>query len=304
MKLRTIADIYVYEKVLAPSTVNSYLRRADLFDDAIDYQSVTALSKDDILKWRDMLIAKGVRATTINSYIRHCKALWSFALDSEFVTDARVFSLQRLPEIKIKKTISSHTISVAQDSLRYGTLKNSWFWFPLLVLQTETGVRNKQLRSLKYEDVDLENEVLFCSAEGNKCNRANQIPITINVVTHLREYFRLSRSALGRDLSPKEYIFEIARYDTKYKRHSDGMSEFQLLSHYRNLSQAISEQTGEKISGHRLRHSLATRIGSQPNVNIRVVQEYFGWSSIQTAQNYVQVGLSQKRDLIRMLKTA
>jgi len=102
-----------------------------------------------------------------------------------------------------------------------------------------------------------------------------------------------------RDLNQEELLFNISRYDFTYKANDEGMmTTEQLQGMYHRLSRRVIAITGERISGHRLRHSLATRIGSRPEINIRVVQEWFGWKNISTTQSYIQVSLDQKRALI------
>lgn len=302
MKLEDIGKRYVYEKVLAPTTITSYTRKAMLFDESIEYSSIENLTQDDVFQWRDKLIQKGVRATSINSYIRHCRVLWQFAFEKGWVENQVVFNIRRLPEIKIKKTISNASLECVKNCFSADDYGCAWFWLTVFTFQSETGIRNAQLVNIKAKDINLNEGTLFCSPQGSKTNTGNELPLTQNIINAMVQYFKHSRKMLGRNLQPDDFLFEIARYDRKFKLYSDGMSVAQLHGSYRKLSKVLMRKTGERISGHRLRHTLATKIGSQSNVNIRVVQEFFGWSSIQTAQNYIQVGLSQKRELISILQ--
>ncbi len=299
LKLTDLATRYTYESVLAEDTVKTYHYRAALFDQFHAYKSIEYLTLQDVLKWRDQLITQGIRATSINNYVRHCKVLWKYAYDLELVSDQTVFSVKKLPEVKKKRVIMDETIKKAFSLIC--SMKNAWFWSSVVLLQAQTGIRNRQILNIRAADIDFTNAVLYCRPEGNKTKGSNEIPLSQEVIQTVSIYFDQSQRILGRDLHHDEYLFEIARYDSSYKLQKEGMSSDQLQSIYKTLSSSLEKTHGERITGHRLRHTLATKLGSQANVNIRVIQEFFGWASIQTAQNYVQVGLSQKRDLLEVL---
>ncbi len=299
LKLTDLATRYTYESILADDTVKTYHSRAALFDRFHAYKSIEDLTLQDVLKWRDSLLKREVRSATINSHIRHCRVLWKFAYELELVSDQAVFSVKKLPEVKKKRLIMDDTIKKAFSLL--WSMNNSWFWSSIVLLQAQTGIRNRQVLNIRAVDIDFTNAVLYCRPEGNKTNGSNELPLSPDMIECLQAYYTQSQHILGRDLYREEYLFEIARYDSSYKLQKEGMSPDQLQSIYKKLSTSLEKTHGERISGHRLRHTLATRIGSQANVNIRVIQEFFGWASIQTAQNYVQVGLSRKRDLLEIL---
>ncbi len=300
LKLTDLATRYIYETDLAKDSIKAYLSRAKLFDQFQAYKCIEELTLQDVLKWRDKLKCENVRPASINNYIRHCKVLWRYAYDLGLVTDQAVFGVKRLPEVKKKRVLGDDTIKEALSLI--WAMDNNWFWLTLVLLQSQTGIRNRQMLNIRTSDIDFANAVLYCRPEGNKTNGSNELPLTQEVIQSLQGYFSKSQRILGRDLHREDYLFEIARYDPAYKKQPNGMSDNQLYSIYNKLSKLLKETHGERISGHRLRHTLATRIGSQADVNIRVVQEFFGWASIQTAQNYVQVGLSQKRDLLENLQ--
>ncbi len=297
MKLLEVVNQYCYENILAKDTKSTYFKRVKAFDERVNYESIATLSKDDVLHWRDLLLEEGKRHTTVNNYIRHCKAIWQFAMDQEIiVADDNIFSVRKLPEIAKKKVISEKTVNTALLNL---TSQNDWFWHAVILLQADLGIRNRQLIMIQKCDVCLETDVIYCSAEGNKKRKDNTLPLSNLSVGVIKDFLKRSTDHLGYTLRPDDYLFEIGRYDSKYKKYDHGrMTRSQLQGMYTRLSNKIFTQTGERISGHRLRHTLATKIGSRPDVNIRVIQEWFGWTCIQTAQNYIQVSLEQKRALI------
>ena len=301
MKLQEVVSRYCYENVLVEDTVKTYQKRVKAFDDRINYESIDSLALDDVFKWRDSLLSEGKSHATINNYIRHCRAIWQFAMKQGWVNgDTNIFSQRKLPEVHKKKVISNKTIDAALVNV---SSKFGWFWQAVILLQADLGIRNRQLVGLKVIDLCLGTQQISCSAESNKMRRENVLPLSESAVLVMSDFLSNSRIYLGRDLRPDEYLFEVGRYDPKFKKYDDGkMTRDQLQGMYHRLSNKILTKTGERISGHRLRHTLATRIGSHPDVNIRVVQEWFGWNCIQTAQRYIQVSLEQKRALMNKTK--
>ena len=303
MKLTDILDQYVYIKQTSEITNSGYKSKLRLFDGAINYNSIDELTEQHVLDWRDKLMAKGCRNTTINSNIRHCRAIYQFAMDQGMVVaEKNIFTVKRLPEIRKKKLVADETLAIAFKCLAELKGGETWFWASIMQTQINLGIRNRQLINIKVGDLDLDNRTLFLSAEGNKVRTSNDLPINKILTDVLVEYMELSEKIIGRKLYRHEYLFVAGRYFPNYKNYSSlMMSNHQLQSMYKKLSLKVEKMTGERITGHRLRHTLASKIGSKHNVNIRVIQEWFGWSSILTAQSYVQVSLDEKRKLIENL---
>ena len=300
-KLSDIVKDYCYEHVLAKDTNNTYERRVRAFEQRIFYDNVAELTRREVFGFRDCLIQEGKRHTTINNYLRHCRVIWQYGMQCGAIPNGEnIFKIPKLPEIRVKKVITEETIQTALDEL---SPRNKWFWHTVITTQASLGIRNKQLVMIDAKHVNLDKKFIYLTSEGNKLRRENVLPLSDELIADLRVYLNFSKVLLGRDLYPDEKLFVIARYDHSFKQQKGNrMSCEQLQGKYHRLSRTVEKITGEKISGHRLRHTLATQIGSRPDINIRVVQEWFGWSCIQTAQNYVTVSVDQKRLLIEGLQ--
>jgi len=300
MKLSAILEQYEYIKHTTEVTKKSYRSKIGQFDKAICYRSANDLTIQHVLDWRDTLIERGCRNTSVNSNIVHCRAVFQFAIDQGIVqSEKNIFNIQRLPEVRKSKTINDQTVSQAFKALEEAKGSRTWFWGTVIHTQMSLGVRNRQIINIKVGDLDLESDTLYLSAEGSKVRKSNCLPISENLKAILLEYLSMSKEIMGRQLYRHEYLFVAGRYFDNYKCYkSKMMSPDQLQSMYRLLSTRVEKVTGERITGHRLRHTLASKIGAKHDVNIRVIQEWFGWSSIQTAQSYVKVSLDQKRNLI------
>lgn len=59
--------------------------------------------------------------------------------------------------------------------------------------------------------------------------------------------------------------------------------------------QRLYKEHGIRIGAHRIRHTMATKLGTTGN--IRVLQEMLGHKSILTTQRYVHVGVGHMRTL-------
>ncbi len=63
----------------------------------------------------------------------------------------------------------------------------------------------------------------------------------------------------------------------------------------------LSQQTPERISSHRLRHTIATELMRDPDRNIHTVKNIMGHQNIATTMKYVAVNHAQMRDLINTM---
>jgi len=112
----------------------------------------------------------------VNNYLRHNKVIWQFAMDRGYApTRDNIFAIPKLPEVKKKKVISQQTIDEALAQL---TPKTRWFWYAVITVQAELGVRNRQLVNIRFKDVCLDRKLVHCRAAGNKNRVENVLPLS------------------------------------------------------------------------------------------------------------------------------
>jgi integrase/recombinase XerD len=133
----------------------------------------------------------------------------------------------------------------------------------ILTLAYSVGLRVSEIVNLKIEDIDSKRMIIYIKNAKGKKDRI--VPLSKNVLTLLREYFKEYR--------PKEYLFNgkscnkysIQSCQKIYKKHIDSESSI-----------------------HTLRHSSFTNL-LENGTDLRIIQKLAGHSSSKTTEIYTHV---------------
>jgi len=150
----------------------------------------------------------------------------------------------------------------------------------LLLLLATTGMRNKELRSLKLEDIHWRTaEVLVCRT---KARRDRVVPLLQEAGDALAEYVLYTRQR-----TDSQRVFLTCVPPVRPFRSSGAISK---------IVRSRLEQSGIElpriVGAHLVRHSLATQLVSQQRP-INEVADLLGHRSIDTTAIYVKVALPQ-----------
>ena len=145
-----------------------------------------------------------------------------------------------------------------------------------------TGIRVSELTNLRLENIDLMGLEIEVSGKGNK---RRVLPIKSNLASDIRSYISGERKANKHSRSP--YLFVSERSNQLH----------------RNTVLDITKNMGEKLSieanNHKFRHTLATRMARNGNINLKVVQELLGHASIDTVfEYYISTSKEELRDAL------
>ena len=141
----------------------------------------------------------------------------------------------------------------------------------------DTGMRFSELHGLEWRDVDFEQEVVRLWETKN--GQARTIPLT-----------RRAMESIGRQLGKDPRNLRVWTFAKGRFRHAwDGMKELMGLA------------DDAQFVPHCLRHTCASRL-IQRGIDLRVVKEFLGHSSIQTTLRYAHLApknLEQARDALQ-----
>lgn len=188
MKIDHLLDKYLAEHVLRPASVRSYRGAGKVFAADLKDPEIETLTVDELLRWRDQILARA-SPTTWNSYHRHLKALWRWAL--------RIGILENDPFLRVKSVPAAHPRKkiLHQDALAsvFGLMSKNpdkyepaWFWIIVLRFMYTTGARRRQVVALRWRDIDWKNDALTFTVEGSKTRREWKIPLTPATMSDLR----------------------------------------------------------------------------------------------------------------------
>ena len=289
---------YVLEKPLCSATVSSYTRILRCFIRDTKIIQLNEITLTPLLEWRLTVITR-TSDISWNTYLRHMRALWKFAILREYVPLSDPF--KELNWGKYKKSSKQKTISQKQLTSIMTFLSNPecilepcWFWKIVIRFMYFTGVRRKQLITIKWGDLDLNHQTIHLSMEGEKTDASRRLPLQDSLIADLRKYKLLVQHHYPKAFSPNSQLFNVTLFYDRYK--GEEMSEEQVSGFFRRLSKGLEFN----ISPHMLRHTMATEMAKTGQ--IKTLQQILGHSDISTTMNfYVHPDINQLRSLVNTL---
>ena len=229
------------------------------------------LGRRDVQAYVDARVRAGLAASTINRQLRDLWAFLRFVEDRDQPIAPGVFRVARLKEGKplprfltdeeywrLEEIVLRKTATGTRDE----HMDRAWFY-----LLAHAGLRLGELCDLYMGDVDLAGRRLVIR-EG-KWKRDRVIPLSETTVTALRDYLAV------RGAAQTEHVLIYRQLKINPRLVENRLSRY-------------GEAVGLKVSPHRLRHTLATRL---VNVSMDVVslQRLLGHEKLETTMVYAHV---------------
>jgi len=289
---KQVAQEYADLNVFNEDTRETIIRIADLFDrrsgsttETYSLQSVIGFKK------QTLAVAKTV---TYNGYLRYLRVLGDYAVERGHINENFFREIKTAPEgQKIQKTISDNDIWIMLSHVRDYQEKYEplWFWLAVINVLFYTGMRRRQLVSLRTRHLDFSegSECIFLSTEGSKTRREWSIPMHPSMVQQLKDVLKHNECVLGRQLKPNDPVFNLCWYisaQAPCPKNPEQMKATSITDFFRR----VNKRTGLKISPHKFRHSLATKLCNpeEGSPDIFGTQALLGHTSIKTTRDYVQ----------------
>jgi len=222
--------------------------------DIIDYQNK---------RLKDTINNHPIKPATVNRELACLRSLFNFAKQrNKFFGENPVSKVKFLEENNQMDRILSY-----EEEER---LLNSCpsYIKPIVITALSTGMRKMEILSLKWENVDLNNNVITIEATNSKTKKKKLIPIS----SELKNELLKQKLKTGY----QEYVFLTSK-GTNFKG-SDSLTRV-----YHN---ACKDAGIGKIGFHGLRHTFATR-GIELTGNVVAVSKILGHRDLQTTMRYV-----------------
>jgi site-specific recombinase XerD len=297
-----LLNSYFTEKRLKTSTCQSYsvatralIRR---FGDCL----VEEVDRDAILKWRSEMLDGRIKAVSWNTYVRKLRVLYEFGLATGKIALAgNPFenTQVRCPK-RPSKTVEKTTLRTVRALLDLSAKEETewrqqsqfhpaWFWRTVFETLIYTGIRANELLTLKVCDLDLQHGLLTIRADVSKNYHERKIPLHDNLMPYLKTLMYVTRK---RKFSSNSQLFNVNLFSRRhYKKEMD-------MNQVSAFFKKLSKLTTQRVSSHRLRHTLATELMRDPDRNIHTVKDILGHKHIATTLKYVSVNEAQMRELI------
>ncbi len=278
-----IEDFITYlqtEKRYSENTINSYKRDLTIFIDFIQKHSGKKISKkliknitaQDIHGFLAFLIKQKSKSSA-NRNLTTVKSFYKFLASHKNIENAQVMAVKSIKNTGFapKSLTSSQMQEVLTNIKSKLDNKNNIQQYVIFILLYGLGLRVSEVANLKYQDITSEN--LIITGKGNK-QRKLPIPDFIKKALKLLpvassdDYLFLTKT--GKQISPRSIQLMVQK-----TRNILGLPSY--------------------FTPHSFRHSFATHLLEQ-GVDIRMVQELLGHSSLSTTQRYLAVN---SQDIIK-----
>ena len=263
------------EEGLSENSINSYISDVKIFVNHVQKEYLDIVT-DDLLKYMSELYKLELAPNTI---ARKRSSFVSFYTYLEKVGYTAKIDFEKIPSVKydynFPETISANDMIEMLDKYPMDTPQNIRNKAILEMLYS-TGVRISELINLTTHNVYADDRLLTVTGKGNK---QRYLPISDYLLELINHYLSNSRGHF-RQKPYNDYIF-LNRFGKKFSR----MGMWKIV-HETVLKQGINKP----ISPHSFRHAFATHL-LEAGVNLRIIQELLGHSSIKTTQIYTNTDL-------------
>ncbi|MDD4178864.1 MAG: site-specific integrase [Candidatus Margulisbacteria bacterium] len=212
---------------------------------------------------------EGSSNKTINNRSILLGTMLRFAIDRNY--------LANLPKISKLKVDKKRPQFYTEEEIARILTKASPFVRDYVLVLLHTGLREGELKRLKWADVDCINRQIY--VELSKSHKFRTIPMNDALYDHLIDLYR-------RKKEHQVYVFEL--------------NEGKPVSDFSHRLKKLLKRLGIEGHLHKLRHTFASRL-VQKGVAIYEVQKLLGHASVQTTQVYAHVRMEDLQRSVRVL---
>ncbi len=242
----------------SPKTVKAYLYYNKKF---IDYANKKFLDvkNDDIKKFLEYMVNKGVAASTLNLIINALKFYYTQILKRKFFYDIKhVKKDKKLPVVLSKKEIQRMVDVMHNPKHKF-----------LIQFLYATGLRISEVIKVRMSEIDLDRKLVLVNQGKGKKDRYTLLP------NSLIDIIKKQKKIKDKD----DYLFT----------GRGGQNHWNIMSVHKIIKIAANKAGIDKnVTAHSLRHSFAIHLLEQ-GTDIRYIQELLGHSRVETTQIYTKV---------------
>lgn len=265
LRQRMIDDMKI--RNMAPNTQYIYTRAVANFS-SFHQQSPDKLTIEDVRDYRLHLIARGLKAASINPIMGALRFFYGTTLGQKQFAEQITFARKedKLPAVLTQDEVVAFLKAVGDLKMRTA-----------FITIYAAGLRVSEVVALTAAEIDSKGMVI-CVRQG-KGRKDRYVMLSEQLLAVLRDYWRRAR--------PPVWLFP-------------GPDPTQAITP-RTLQRACREAADaagldKSVTVHTLRHSFATHLLEQ-GVDIRVIQDLLGHRHIQSTTRYARVALNMIRQI-------
>jgi integrase len=163
--------------------------------------------------------------------------------------------------------------------------------YPALILATNTAMRSSEIRTLTWEQVDLEKRFLVVGRTKTDAGEGRTIPFNPPLYDALKEHSEWYRLMFGR-IEPQWYLFPFG------KLHE--LDPTRPITTLKTAWGNVRERAGVKGRLHDTRHTLITEL-AEGGAGDETIMDIAGHGSRQMLRHYSHIRMQAKREALEMV---
>lgn len=286
-------------KNLSSTTISSYkdiLGQFQRYCTDNEIMNVQDITQNTVKKFLLTCQKIGNNATTTNSKLQRIKAFLNYMIEIEVIEKNPAKKLQRAKEdIKIDVFTDYHIKQMLNYYRRIKQREKAFYAYrdySIIVVLLGTGLRLSELCSLKWTDIDFQNQSLSVFGKNRK---RETIPITEKVTSELATYKVYCEQYFG-ESNKNDYIFT--------NRYNKQLTPNAVKNVFKRLA-SIMNFKDVRLSCHTFRHTFCQKC-IQSGMSTFAVQRLMRHSSIAVTERYAAMwgnDLKEQNDKYNPLNT-
>lgn len=262
-------------KNCAPSTLRNYAQSFEYFmrfNDFTEETTTEEISQSQIFKWMNTMKLEGVKPTSINHYLRDCRAFLYWCMDDTRKYIEPAFKVEMIKgQEEPLKFFTDDDIDTLLEKPRKNESFSAWRTWAIVNWVLGTGNRAATICAVKIGDINFNKKEIVL--QHNKNKKAQIIPLSSSLEVVIKEYMRVWRKDSGKE-------------DWLFPNIGDEQLTTNALRH--SFAKYCESRGVEQTNIHGLRHNFA-RGWIRNNGNQFVLQQVMGHSSTEMTRKYVKL---------------
>ena len=262
------------EKRASANTLQSYKRDIVQYQEYINENDINYLKvdSDDLNSYFEYLKKQGRKTSTISRSIASVRAFYQFLVRTKKIKKDPTAEV-KTPKIekKVPSILTQKEVELLLDQPKCVDLKGIRDK-AMLEFTYATGMRVSEIIALNIDDVNIEDEFVFCHYGYKK----RTIPLGKMAVKTLSDYIKRARPILIKTEDEKALFVNLS--GERLTR----QGFWKIVKYYKEQANITKD-----ITPHVLRHSFATHL-LQNGAELKAIQMMLGHSDISSTQVYMQ----------------
>ena len=262
------------EKRASANTLQSYKRDIVQYQEYINENDINYLKvdSDDLNSYFEYLKKQGRKTSTISRAIASVRAFYQFLVRTKKIKKDPTAEV-KTPKIekKVPSILTQKEVELLLDQPKCVDLKGIRDK-AMLEFTYATGMRVSEIIALNIDDVNIEDEFVFCHYGYKK----RTIPLGKMAVKTLSDYIKRARPILIKTEDEKALFVNLS--GERLTR----QGFWKIVKYYKEQANITKD-----ITPHVLRHSFATHL-LQNGAELKAIQMMLGHSDISSTQVYMQ----------------